>query len=88
MLLKLVSTVVPVYLLFVFRDPDLFYTSVTDLRNSMRVRLVNTMLVSSQSNIPASIVSACDRHRMTESIADQDLQPNHAPWTSRLRRTG
>jgi hypothetical protein len=41
---------------------SLLYTNLTDLRNSMRVRLVNTMLLSSQSNIPASIesmVSAC-----------------------------
>ena len=59
MLLKLVSTVVPVYLLLFFyfgcQVPSLFDINLTDLRNSIRDRLVNTMLVSSQSNIPVRI---------------------------------
>ena len=65
MLLKLVSTVVPVYLVMEVqsnqrnalnhRESRMRQCSATHLRNSMSDRLVKTMLVLSQSSMPAGI---------------------------------
>jgi len=52
MLLKLVSTVVPVYLVLVILGTTAQGGSVTNFKNSTRVRFVKTMLVLSQSNMP------------------------------------
>lgn len=52
MLLKLVSTVVPVYLSESSSEFDAFADRKTNFKNSINERLVNTILVLSQSNMP------------------------------------
>jgi len=81
MLVKLGSTVVPVYLpLFVRPVCNGSDIGETCFRNSIRERFVNTMLVESQSSIPVVRES---RSRENAEEAHQDWQANPSLSTNR-----